>query len=163
MAYTVRDQIIRELKALYEAYPFEAIGLPAVHRGRLIFDPETDPPPIVTILSRAEDSERTEYMADRRTMRVDVICLEKMGTQNPSELGEAILGELIACAFGVASEDAGVWTREGGMTRTYADDVIYKSGGIDAYPDELGQQILHVGITLSVVYQTPTGDPYNVT
>ena len=163
MANTIRELIIAELTALFEAYPFEAIALPAVHRGRQVFDPDVDPPPLISILARQEESERIEYGIDRKTMRVDIICLEHIGTQNPSVLGEAILGELLACTFGQVSEAGGVWTKTGGMTQTYADDVIYKSGGIDAYPDQAGQQILHVGITVTVIYQTKPGDPYNQT
>lgn len=161
-AEPIRELIVRELVELFEAFTFESMDEPAVYRGRQIFDPESEPPPLVTILPRVEDSQRGEYGASEQAMRVDVIALVRMAGENPSELGERILSELILAAFGKAGEDAdGAPEKIGGMSDTYADDVFYLSGGIDAYPDELGQQILHVGITIKIKYQTNIGDPFS--
>ena len=158
MSDTIRESIIQELVDLIEAYTFTAVSSPGVYRGRQVFDPDTEPPPIITVLPRSEENQNTDYGMHDLTMPVDIICLERMVDQNPSELGEAILGELIRCVFGY--EAAGP-TKVGGMSATYADEVVYRSGGIDAYPDELGQQILHVGITIDIRYQTNAGDPYS--
>jgi hypothetical protein len=161
-AEPIRELIVRELVELFEAYTFESMTTPAVYRGRQIFDPETEPPPLVTILPRVEDSQRSEYGLSEQAMRVDVIALARMAGENPSELGEQILAELVLCVFGKAGTDAdGDPEKLGGMSDTYADDVFYLSGGIDAYPDELGQQILHVGITVKIKYQTNIGDPFS--
>jgi len=163
MPDTIRELIIREMTALFEAYSFESIALPSVYRGRQVFDPDTERPPIITILARPETSTRTVYSTDKKVMPVNVICLEHVGVQNPSVLGEKILGELIACAFGIDTFAGGVWTKTGGMTQTYADDSVYTSGGIVDYPDESGQQMIRVDIIVTVTYQTRPGDPYNQT
>lgn len=161
MADTIREKIIDELADLYDAFAFSAITNPAVYRGRQVFDSDTEPPPLITILPRVEQNEASDYGMHEMTMPVDVICLARMGTSNPSTLGEAILGELIKCAFGMQGLVAGKVVKVGGMTTTYMDSMRYSSGGIDAYPDELGQQILHVGITVDIRYQTNAGNPYS--
>ncbi len=158
MSATIRESIIAELTDLLEDCAWTSVTAPSVHRGRQVFDPDTEPPPIITVLPRSEENQNTDYGMHDLTMRVDIICLERMSGQNPSELGEAILGEMIRSVFGY--EAAGP-TRVGGMTDTHADQIIYRSGGIDAYPDELGQQILHVGISIDIRYQTNAGDPYS--
>jgi len=157
MADTIRESIIADLAALFDAFSFASVTSPDVYRGRQVFDPDTETPPLITILPRPEENDNG-YGDHKLTFSVDIICLERMAGQNPSELGEAILGEMIKCVFGY--ETAGP-TKVGGMTNTYADTVVYKSGGIDSYPDELGQQILHVGITVEINYTTNAGDPYN--
>jgi len=162
MELTIRAKIIAEMVALFEAFTFESIASrqPTIYRGVQRFDPDVDPPPIITILPRVEENQRTDYGMDERTMPVDIICLERIVEQNPSDLGEAILGELIACVFGKETEENGAAVKHGGLTNDYADDVRYRSGGIDQYPDEPGQPLLHVGITVEVRYQTNAGDPY---
>lgn len=158
---TIRELIIAEMAALFNDYTFESMTSPTIYRGRQVFDPDTEPPPLITLLPRVEASERTEYQEDKHDMPVDVICLTRLGTANPSELGEQVLGELIHCIFGTRSGAGGTWTKTGGMTDDYADEVVYRSGGIDQYPDQLGQEILHVGLTVAITYRTVTGDPYN--
>jgi hypothetical protein len=161
MDKTIREKIIYEITALFEGYTFVSITNPAVYRGWQVFDPDVKPPPLVALQPRVEECNRTDYGADERTMPVDIICLERIVDQNPSELGEAILGELIACVFGKAVEEDGAIIKLGGMSTDLADDVVYRTGGIDQYPDQLGEAILHVGITVSVRYTTLAGDPYN--
>jgi hypothetical protein len=161
MEDTIREKIIQEIFDLYDEFTFESVTNPTIHRGRQIFDPESEPPPIITILPRIEESVSTPYGMSGQSMPVDIICLERVGTNNPSELGEKILGELIACFAGVPSTSAGSHVKTGGLSTDYADGFVYRSGGIDAYPDELGHAILHIGITVIVKYQTLAGDPYN--
>lgn len=160
MSDTIREKIIKELVDLVENFSFESIVSPDVYRGRLIFDPDSEPPPLVIVLPRPEDVSSEDYGMTTCVMPVDVICLARMGDSNPSELGEKILGELIAVCFGKQTSVDGQAVRLGGMSETYADEIHYRSGGIDAYPDQLDQQILHVGITISIKYQTNIGDPY---
>jgi hypothetical protein len=162
MNLTIREKIIRELVDVLNGFTWESISAPKVYRGRQIFNPDTELPPIITILPRAEDGAQTDFGTDDKTMLIDAICLERMNGQNPSELGEAILGELTAAVFGKEVDGSdGDPEKFGGMSTTYADAVSYVGGGVDRYPDELGQQILHVGITIRVKYQTNAGDPYN--
>lgn len=160
MTDTIRKKIIDELAGLFSAYTFTSVAGMDVYRGRQVFDPDTEPPPLVTILPRVEQNANTDYGIHDLAMPVDIICLARMGTSNPNNLGEAILGELIKCTFGIQTTVGGVITQLGGMTDTYADAVVYKSGGIDAYPDEMGQQIIHVGISIEIRYQTKAGNPY---
>jgi hypothetical protein len=164
MSYTIRDSAIRELVALLKAYAWTAVTSPDVYRGRQVFDPDTEPPPLITVLPRIEESFRNDYGMFENSMPVDLICLAAIGVQNPSELGEAILGEMILAVYGKEGTDAGGDPeKSGGMTNTYVDDVLYRSGGIDAYPDDIGQQILHVGITVVFKYTTNAGDPFSNT
>lgn len=162
MDYTIRRKIIQELYELFDEYLFESITDPVCYRGRQVFDIETETPPLITILPRIEEAQVNEYAMQECRMPVDVICLARIGTENPSDLGEAILGELISCTFGKETEGVdGDPEKHGGLTDTYADMVTYRTGGIDMYPDELGQQILHVGITVVIRYQTNIGNPYS--
>jgi len=162
MEYTIREKIIKELYDLYDEFVFESISDPTLHRGRQIFDVNIEPPPIIAILPRIEEGIPADYGMQDLKMPVDIICLAQIGEENPSELGEAILGELIACAFGKETEGAdGRPEKYGGLTDTYADSIMYRTGGIDAYPDELGQQVLHVGITVDIRYQIKAGNPYS--
>lgn len=158
---TIRELIIREIKDLYENFTFESIESPTIYRGRQVFDPDTETPPLITILPRTEESIK-EYGMSEQGMPIDIVCLARMGTENPSELGEEILGELILCVFGKNNPDVdGDPAKAGGLTLTYADSLDYRSGGIDQYPDEAGQAILHVGITVFIKYSTDMGDPYS--
>lgn len=158
---TVRELIIREIKELFEAYTFENVTSPTIYRGRRVFDPDTEPPPLITILPRVEESQRTQFGMDEKTMAVEIVCLEPLGTRNASELAEAILGELQLCMFGKQDTENGAAVKKGGLTRDYADDCYYRTGGVEVYPDELGQHILHTGITVFIQYQTNAGDPYS--
>jgi hypothetical protein len=163
MEKSIRAKIIAELSDLIEGYTFESLSSrqPKVYRGVQRFDPDIDPPPLITILPRIEENQRTDYGMDEKTMPVDIICLERIESQNPSDLGEDILAELIACVFGKETTVDGSPVKLGGMSADYIDDIIYRTGGIDAYPDDLSQPMLHVGITVSIKYQTNAGDPFN--
>jgi hypothetical protein len=160
MIDTIRGKLIKELVDLFEDFPFESVSNPTVYRGRLMFDPDAEPPPLVTVLPRTEEASYDDYGLTTCVMPVDIICLSRMGDRNPSELGEDILGELVAVVFGKQTTVDGQTVKHGGMSGTYADEIHYRSGGIDAYPGQMGQQILHVGITIAIKYQTNTGDPY---
>lgn len=159
---TIRDKIIRELVETLESYTWESMEGPAVHKGRRIFDPTIDPPPLITVLPRQEENALDQYGDNSLAMVVDLVCMDRLAGQNPSELGEAILGEAVIAVFGKERlGNDGKPEKYGGLTTTWADSVYYRTGGIDAYPDELGEEILKVGITIIITYQTNKGDPYN--
>jgi hypothetical protein len=164
MTDTIRESIIKELKDLFEEYTFESITSPAVYRGRAIWNPTTEPPPLISLMPRIEESHLNDYGMSENTMMLDVVCLEYLNGQNASELGEAILGELISCVLGKQDTGSGgEIVKLGGMTDTYADTVMYRSGGIAFYPEQregVSREILEVGITVSIKYQTNIGDPY---
>lgn len=146
MADTIREGIISAMVALVEGFTFASITNPDIFRGILAFDPDVDPPPLITIIPRPESSERSQYGADTKTMQIDFSAFVNLGGANPSELGEAVLGELIAAVFS--------------SMPTNISDIIYRSGGIDEYPDGAGSDTITVGITVDVVYETITGNPY---
>ena len=150
MADTIREKIIAAMTSTLKNYSeYTTISSPDVHRGRIIFDPDVDPLPLISVVPRVESAEPTTYQTTDCTMPVDVSCLVPVGESNPSELGEAVLGELIKAALSAVPSDA--------------ESIFYTGGGIDEYPDEMGQAVLTVGISLSVKYKTDTDDPYNLT
>lgn len=150
MADTLREKIIGDIVNTLDSYAaFSAIGAPTVERGYEKYDPDVHHLPIIAVLPRPEDAERTQYGTTTCTMPVDIYCMIKIGNSNPSQLGEAVLGELIMAALSEIPADAS--------------DVAYVNGGIDEYLDQFGRSVLTVGITVQVTYETDIGDPYTLT
>ena len=147
MTDTIREKVILGIIANLEAGTYVELHGAQVFRGRQLFDPDTEDLPLIAVLPRMEDAERTQYGATRCRMPVDVSCLVRIGAANVSILAEAALGELIKAALASLPADA--------------DDMIYTGGGVEQYPDLLGQVVLMVGITIRVEYQFNSGDPYN--
>ena len=127
--------------------------MPSLHlrffRGQELFDPDVDPLPVITVMPGVEEAERSRYGSTLCTMPVDISCLISFGENNPSELGEAVLGELITATLSSLPADA--------------EDMEYAGGGILEYPDQMGQRTLTAGIVINVKYETDIGDPYNLT
>ena len=147
MADTIREGIISEVvTGLTNFASFVALDDPSIHRGVIFFDPNDDPPPLIAILPRPESSEQMLYGADLKTMQIDFSALVPIGDANPSELGESVLGELIAAVFAADP--------------TNVQNMIYRSGGVDEYPEGKGADVMTVGITVDFVYGTEIGDPY---
>ena len=150
MADTIREKIIKHVLATLAGYvSFVSIPSPGVSRGRQVFDPDVDPLPVIAVLPGIEEAARTRYGTTHCIMPIDISCLISLDENNPSELGEAVLGELITAALSSLPGDA--------------EDLSYTGGGIGSYPDQLGQAVLSVGITIDVQYETDIGDPYNLT
>lgn len=161
MSLTIRDSAIRELVTLLGAFSWTSITDPTVDKGRLIADPDVAPPPRIFVLPGIEQNEAGPYAKHDITMPVEVYVTEAIGTQNPDELGQAVLGELIKCVIGVETTgDGGAIEKSGGMSTTYADSVRYLDGGVTAYPASLGAHILVIAATFEFKYQTNYGDPY---
>ena len=149
MADTIREKIIAGIVSTLEGYAsFSVIGSPSVERGYESYDPDVHELPIIAVMPRQEEVERTKYGSYKCTMQVDIYCLIKIGTNNPSELAEAVLGELITAALSSTPSDAS--------------DMAYVNGGIDEYMD-LSKTVLTVGISIEVTFETDIGDPYNLT
>ena len=149
MSDTIREKIIADIVSTLNLYgSYSVIASPTVVRGYETFDPDVHDLPIVAVVPRQENVERTEYGAYQCTMQVDVYCLVKLGSANPSELAEAVLGELLLATFSATPSDAS--------------DMAYVNGGIDEYMDQT-KTVLTVGITIEVVYETDIGDPYTLT
>jgi len=149
---TRRETIIAWINTTLSAYSFTTMASPSVHRGLQFFDPGTNPPPLISILPRPEESERNAYDQMEHVFPVDISAVAVLSsTGNPSSTGEAVLGELIKAAYSVATLPAAV------------DDYVYSGGGIDSYPDDLSPSTITVGITINVHYSTDIGDPDTLT
>lgn len=148
MANTVREEIIQELMTALQAFSFASVPGASFYRGRLTFNPVSEPPPIITVIPRPESVNPQPYGADNMSMPIDVFCIARMAaSDSASSLGEAILGELVQCIYG-------------GISDTWANMIQYTEGGIDDYPDELGEKIVTVFTRFDVEYETPKGNPY---
>ena len=146
MADTIREKIISAVETGLKNYSsFVALGSPDIYRGKVFFT-KSEPPPLITIVPRPESSERAQYGGDNKTMQVDFHSIVAIGSADPSELGEAVLGELITSVFSIEP--------------TNVQDMIYRSGGVDEYPESNKAETITVGITVDYVYSTETGDPY---
>lgn len=150
MADTIRETIIKAIKTAMESYGFVALAGATVYRGQIYFDINLGDMPILTIIPLEEDAARDNYEKMVCQMPVDISCLVALGDANPSELGETVLGELIAAAMTIS-------------VTAPADDVVYISGGVTEYPDQMGQKALSVGIRVAVEYRTDIGNPYQST
>ena len=149
MADTIREKIISAIVSTLKNYAsYSVVASPTVVRGYENYDPDVDNFPIIAVMPRQDDVERTKYGIQNCTMQVDIYCLVKIGTNNPSELAEAVLGELIVAALSSTPSDAS--------------DMAYVNGGIDDYMD-LSKTVLTVGISIEVTYETDIGDPYTLT
>lgn len=149
MADSRRELIIREIKTAMDSYSFVNLTGAAVVRGQINFDASIESLPQIAILPQPEEATRDDYGHSICIMPVDVSCLIELGDNNASELGEAVLGELIQAVLSISS--------------AYADDVVYVSGGVADYPNQLGQKVLAVGITVAVEYRFDIGNPYQST
>ncbi|WP_028575029.1 hypothetical protein [Desulfonatronovibrio hydrogenovorans] len=148
---TVRQQIIETLKARLQSYSWAEFE-PEIHAGRTIFDPDEDPLPVVTIVAGTETSERTRYGTDLRTMQIDVSALLSLADGKEAfDIGEPAFGELHKACF------------DGGEIQIGDDYValIYTGGGIVDYPSELGPALITIAVTITVTFETATGNPCN--
>ena len=151
MSQTIREQIIAALQTRLENYAWEMWN-PEIYVGRSIFDPDTDPLPVLTILPSVEEAARTRYGTDQITMQVDLSGLVSLADgASVTEDCEPIFGEMRKAAF------------SGGEIQIGNDYVAmaYTGGGIMDYPSELGPAIVTIGVTLAITYETNIGDPYN--
>lgn len=155
MSKTIRQQIIEAFAAHLAAASWQSAPFAAVYVGRAVFDPDTDPLPLITILPRPDETEATRYGTDSNTMQLDVSALLRLespgdGIPTATEIGEPVKGELQATAFAIPSALADMVER-----------IEYRGGGVDDYPDTLGQSTFTVSLSLAVVYETKKGDPYS--
>jgi hypothetical protein len=166
MADTIRETNIAALKTALDGFSWTVFGFeeedppsspiqPSVYRGLIVFDPDTTPPPLVAIVPKPELSSRTKYGSTLNRMPVDVSAVVALSTvspsaDNPSEKGEEVFGELVEAIFSSS------WSTE-------VSDVTYDGGGIDSYPDRKNSEILVVGASITIEYETNIGDPYNLT
>lgn len=145
---TIRRRIIDHLYESMSGTSWDTWS-PAVYLGMVAVWPSSETLPVLSILPRVEDAEPTSYGTSRSTMRVDMSAVIRIDEdENPVVSGEAVFGEILQAAWAAAASD------------TLADRWQYSDGGIDEYP-ETGGQILRIGLTFEVIYQTLIGNPYS--
>lgn len=151
MADTIRETIIKDFvtqaATLTVANGYNYDFGANVIRGRTAIDP--DECPALVILPFPEASSLS-YGAHVNVMPIRIEGLVDFGTDNPSEVSEKILGDLVKC---FASRS---WSR----SPDYADSITYTEGGTNSYP-EAGESIVGAHVVMAVKYQTDIGDPYN--
>lgn len=149
MADTIREGIIKSIVSALGAYSFTNLTGATVYRGRIYFDVTVEALPIIAVLPMPEEAARENYFHSVCQMPVDLLCLVALGDANPSELGEAVLGEMIAAIMTASNGNA--------------DDIVYQGGGVTEYPDQLGQKVLSVLVRVVVEYRFDLGNPYQST
>ncbi len=127
-----RQTILEKLRDRLEAHSWEAFA-PTVFVGRTIFDPDSDPLPVLTIVPGLETSEPTRYGADRIDMPCDVSALVSLKDgQEVTELCEPIFAEIKSALFGPGQIEIA-----SGEDPQYV-SITYAGGGIADYPSEIG-------------------------
>lgn len=146
MADTIREQIIQDLVESLQGGAFTTLAGMTVYRGQLLFQEQIEALPVICVFVASEEAATNEYGGSNCSMAIGFTALVEIGDANPGMLGEAVLGELITAAFRAWPEHA-----------THMD----YSGSDITIPDELGQKVLAVGITVSITYRFNFGDPYS--
>lgn len=142
---TIRELIIQELANQLELATIGDYG--QVYRGRTYFTP--DELPVMAVLPAAETAERS-YGEQNCTMPVALHVVQVLGNNDPSTLGETILGDMIQATVGNRDKIS------------YISDLRYTGGGVEDYPDREDQALVVV-LNLEVDYNTNIGDPYTQT
>lgn len=141
---TCIDQILTHIASVLTHYAWAAVIDPQVIRGGWRFDADVDQVPLVVIIPNKPEAARTAYGLESQRMRVDVSTVVRVGEdENPSERGEAILGEMIAAAFSNVPGGASAFE--------------YQGGGVDQYP-EFTVDLMTVGITIAVGWEVNPGN-----
>jgi len=159
MTKTIRHQLIDEMQERLENYSWSDID-PQVFAGRTIFDPTSDPLPVITVVAGLEDSERTRYGSDRRTIPMDISALVSLEDgADVTEVAEPIFGELHKAVFN--GGELALTFGEGVDERIDYFPIEYRRGGIVDYPGAPGPAIITIVVSVAVSLETVTGDPYN--
>lgn len=121
----------------------------------LLYRPTIDPSeaPCVILWSKDETSEK-KYGKQYNKMVMHVEGVDYFGDEEPLEIGEKILGDLIKC-FSSPS-----WNRRTGSPPKddYIESLSYVGGGV--YPISDGDKTVGAYADFSVTYYTQTGNPY---
>lgn len=149
MPDTIREQIIAatvtRLQTIRTASGYKTnMGL-NVQRAALHFPDSTLPG--LSVLPRIEESER-QYGLQVSTMPVEVLGLVAHGNTNPSVIAEQMHGDMIKCLLSQPKLSA------------LMDDIEYKGGGTDEYPDS-SDTATAVTVIVNIKYTTKIGDPYS--
>lgn len=103
--------------------------------------------PCVVLWPGLEIPESREYGSQNCSMKLGIEGHALFGAENMSVVSERILGDLYRALF---SQEI----------ISYADEILYESGGTDSYPDT-GDVAIGVKITLNIKYNYLIGNPYS--
>jgi len=153
MAKSTPELIIDQIEAILEAATWVNITTPDIFKGLTIWDPATQPLPLITIIPRPEKADTDKYGGVSCTKNIEITALIPMDTAEapiyPADtamVGEAVAMEIRALIFG---------SRVNGKWAGFPDELTnirYVEGGVFAYPDELNPQLMSAGITIEVKY-----------
>jgi len=143
-ALTCIEQILTHMASVLEHYSWAEVVDPQVIRGNWRFDADVDQVPLVVIIPNKAEAARTAYALESQRLLVDISTVVRVGADdNSSEVGEAILGELIAASFSNVPGGASAFE--------------YQGGGVDQYP-EMTVNLMTVGITIAVGWEVNPGN-----
>lgn len=152
MTDTIREKIIASIEAalgdIRTASGYNTDAGRLVKRGIRIAD--KDDLPALSLLPMTDVNDPI-YGKGFLSMRCRVDGAIKFTSQNPSKVGEALLGDMV-----YRMTNRTLTAVHGG----YADKIQYVEGGIEDYP-ESGQYSVAVYATFELKYKTNLGDPYN--
>lgn len=142
---TCIEQILTHLSAALGYFSWTVVSEPEVLRGLWRFDGDVDRVPFLVVIPNKPEAARTAYGIEGQKMRVDVSTVLRVDSdENPSVVGEQVLGEMIQAAF--SNVPSGAVSYE------------YLGGGIDRYP-EWAVDIMTVGVSLGVAWDVKPGNP----
>jgi len=142
-----RQTILEKLRDRLESHSWQTFG-PTVFVGRTIFDPDSDPLPVLTIVPGLESSERTRYGADRIDMPCEVSALVSLKDgRDVTELCEPIFAEIKQALFAPGQIEV-----ESGDDPQYV-SITYVGGGIADYPGEIGPAIVTIVVQVRLHFE----------
>ncbi len=152
MSDTLRHRILTALQQRLEAWSWSSIDIQEVYVGRVMFNPEVDPLPLITIVASVDESTPTAYKTNRRVMPIEVSALASLDDG-------ATVTEDLEPAYGEI--ETAIWN--GGHLQVGDDhfNIEFRGGGIADYPTETGAALVTIAVLIAIAYETPVGDPYN--
>lgn len=142
MATTKRDQILDAL-----LLRLKTVNSKAVRNHIRLLDEGL---PALSVWDESEADSGKKYGKQSLRLIVNVAYADYLPpSSNPSKIGNAMLGKLIAAAIGTDSSLGGL-----------AESVRYQSSQID-YPEAGGDWIIAVDMSLEINYEIVLGNPYN--
>ena len=147
---TIRYQILQSLQARLQQYNFSTWTPEDVHVGRVMFDPDVDRLPLLTVVAGTDTSNRSAYRTNQREMPIDVSGIVSLEDgADVTELCEPIYGEIEKACFNGGEIQIG----ENYFT------IEFRGGGIVDYPSDPGPALVTIGVSLAVTYETDIGNP----
>lgn len=153
MADSIRTQLVEAIQSRLYSYAWGSFAPAGVYLGRSIFDTDSDPLPLITIVPGVEDSEVSRYGTDLRIMPVDISAIISLDDgADVTAVCEPIYAEVHKAVF-----------NDGNQIQIGSDyfSIEFRGGGIVEYPAETGPAVVTVGVSLEITYETAIGDPYN--